>query len=161
MSIHSDAKMSHLCRPVLIAGMTVFAALLLFSDFVEASCGDYLAGHHNRYVVTDNANRLSRLSNIAFIDLFEGYPQSDHSPCEGGKCDRAPVPDFPLAPAPNSRVSDNHNQWGTLSVLNGVSKKLSTPWPMAKAVFPNRGHYRRVDRPPRFQCRFSHGVVLL
>ena len=154
MSIHSDDKMSHSCRPVLIAGMTVFAAFLIFSDFAQASCGDYLAGHGNRSVVTDN-------SHIAPSDLFRGHPQSDHSPCEGGKCDRAPVPDFPLAPAPNSRVSDNHNQWGTLSVLNGVSKKLSTPWPMAKAVFPNRGHYRRVDRPPRFLCRFSHRVVLL
>ena len=161
MSIHFDDKMSHSCRPVLIAGMTVIAASFMFSDSAEASCGDYLVGHHNRYVETDNTNRLSRLSNIALTDLFQGHPQSDHSPCEGGECDRAPVPDFPLAPAPNSRVSDNHNQWGTLSVLKVVSKNLSTPWPIATAAFPNRGHHHRVDRPPRFPCRFSHRVVLL
>ena len=154
MSIHSDDKMSHKCRPVLFSGMTVIAASLLFSDSAQASCGDYLAGHHNRSVVTDN-------SNIAFTDLFEGHPQSDHSPCEGGKCDRAPVSDFPLVPATHSRVSDNHNQWGTPPVLNGVSKNLSTPWPIARSAVPIRGHHHRVDRPPRILCRFSHRVVLL
>ena len=143
MSIHSNDNLSHSCRPVAIAGMTVLAVLFLFSDFAEASCGDYLAGHQNRSVVTDNANRLSKIA------LIGDNPQSDRSPCDGGKCGRAPVPDFPLVPAPNSRVSDNHNQWGTLPVLNGVSKKLSAPWPSATAAFPNRGHLPRIDRPPR------------
>lgn len=161
MSIHPDDKMSQSCRPIFIAGMTVFAALFLFSDSAEASCGDYIVGHQNRYVETNNTNRLSGLSNIALTDLFRGYLQSSQSPCEGGKCDRAPISDFPLVPAPNSRVSDNHNQWGTLSVLGVVSKKLSSPWPAATAAFPNRGHHPRVDRPPRILCRFSHRVVLL
>jgi hypothetical protein len=161
MAISPDDKMFHSCRPVLIAGMTVLAALFLISDSAKASCGDYLAGHQNRSVVTDNTNRLSELTNIAGTDLSQGHPQSGPSPCEGGNCDRAPVPDFPLAPATHFRVSDNHNQWGTLPVLNGASKKLSAPWPSATAAFPNRGHHRRVDRPPRLLCRISHRVVLL
>jgi hypothetical protein len=157
----SDNKVSHSCRPVLIAGMTVFAASCLFSDSAKASCGDYLAGYHNRSVVTDNTNRLSVLSNIALIDIFQGNSQSDHLPCEDGKCDRAPVPDFSLAPAPNFRVSDNHDQWGTPPVLKVVRKKLSTQRPTEIAAFPNRGYHPRVDRPPRFLCQFSQRVVLL
>ena len=136
----------------MIAGMTVFSASFLFPGSAESSCGDYLAGHQNRSVETDNerdnTNSLSGLSSITLIGLFQGNLQSDPSSCEGRKCDRAPVSDFPFAPAPDSRVSDNHDQWGAFSVLRVTSKKLSSPWPDAAAAFSNRGHHRRVDRPP-------------
>jgi len=139
-------KIAFLCRPVLISGITAFAVSFLLPSFVRASCGDYLAGHHSPFGIRhEPGNQEAAVENVDF-SIRNSHTNS--FPCEGGKCDRAPNPDFPPASPPTSRLSDHHNQWGTCDVFQESGKQSLGRHPFGMTASSRRGHRLRIDRPP-------------
>ena len=139
-------KITFFCLPVLVSGMTAFTVTLLLSASAQASCGDYLAGHHSRSGMGhESRNEEAAVENV---DSSIRNSHTNPSPCEGGNCDRAPMPDFPPASPPTSRLSDHHDQWGTLDATRSIGNQPPGQRPTEMIASSCAGHRLRIDRPP-------------